>query len=55
MVWANLPCEIFEIFPFNFFNDCYARLTLGLGFGYDYVICGQDKNSMGHTNRYNFK
>ena len=47
MVWANSPCEINEIFPFDFFNDCYARLAVALGFGYDYVVCEQDKNSMG--------
>jgi hypothetical protein len=47
MIWSNLPCEIFEIFAFNFFNDCYARLASTLGFGYDYIVCGQDKSSMG--------
>lgn len=47
MIWSDLPCEIIEIFPFNLFNDCYARLAAGLGFGYDFVVCDQDNNSMG--------
>ena len=45
MIWASLPCEIIEIFPHNFFNDCYARLAKSLGFGYEYVLCPQE-NSM---------
>ena len=40
MIWSNLPCEIFETLPFNLFNECYARLVTGLGFGYNYVVCG---------------
>ncbi len=47
MIWSDLPCEIFEIFPFNLFNDCYARLAVELGFGYNYVVCEQDENGMG--------
>ena len=49
MIWSDLPCEIFEIFPFDLFNDCYARLAAELGFGYDYVVCEQDKNGVGRV------
>ena len=48
MIWANSPCEINEIFPFGVFNDCYARLAVTLGFGYDYISCEQDKNGVGY-------
>lgn len=47
MIWASLPCEIIEIYPYNFFNDCYARLAKSLGFGYEYVLCPQDQKSSG--------
>lgn len=31
--------QVVEIFPHDFFNDCYARMTLALGGGYQYQIC----------------
>ncbi len=39
MVWASGGLQVLEIFPSGYFNDCYARLSVQLGFGYDYITC----------------
>jgi capsular polysaccharide biosynthesis protein len=39
MIWAPEKLKIIEIFPNDYFNDCYARLALQLKFDYDYLLC----------------
>jgi hypothetical protein len=31
--------KLLEIFPHNYFNDCYARLAVACGLDYDYMTC----------------
>ena len=33
---------VLECFPFGYFNDCYARLSVQCGHTYDYVVCRPD-------------
>ncbi|OON65685.1 hypothetical protein B0919_23715 [Hymenobacter sp. CRA2] len=40
LVWATGPLTVAEIFPDGVFNDCYARLTVSLGFDYQPYFCG---------------
>jgi capsular polysaccharide biosynthesis protein len=49
IVWAPKGLQVLEIFPHNYFNDCYARLALQLNASYDYITCGeqQTKNASG--------
>ena len=47
LIWADAPCSIVEIFPHAFFNDCFARLAITVGFEYDYVECDLDPVSGG--------
>ncbi len=47
LVWSQNECSVVEIFPHGFFNDCYARLALTLGFEYRYVECTPSDESNG--------
>jgi hypothetical protein len=38
LAWAERVRRVVEIFPANYFNDCYARLSRIVGAGYDYVM-----------------
>jgi capsular polysaccharide biosynthesis protein len=39
---AKAGTYVLEIFPADYFNDCYARLSVSLGHTYDHVICKYD-------------
>ena len=49
IVWADPPCRVLEIFPSDIFNDCYARLAVSLGLGYDYLVSEADDSSSGRV------
>jgi hypothetical protein len=40
IVWAPKGTQVLEVFPNGYFNDCYARLSIQLGFQYNYVTSG---------------
>lgn len=39
LIWAQPPCQVVELFPWQTFNSCYAHLALMLGLGYDFIEC----------------
>jgi hypothetical protein len=41
ITWAPKGLRVLEVFPNGYFNDCYARLAIQLGFTYSYATCGQ--------------
>ncbi|MBC6607476.1 oligosaccharide flippase family protein [Hymenobacter sp. BT188] len=41
ITWAPKGLRVLEVFPNGYFNDCYARLAIQLGFAYSYATCGQ--------------
>ena len=47
LVWAKPLTRVLEIFPYRFFNDCYARLSLSRSLAYDNVSCIPDPASHG--------
>jgi capsular polysaccharide biosynthesis protein len=49
MIWARRPCRVVEIFPTNYYNDCFARLALTCGYDYQMTKC--DKGRSGTSGR----
>lgn len=47
LVWAKSHSRVLEIFPDQFFNDCYARLSTSRTLNYHHVTCKPDANSHG--------
>lgn len=47
LVWAKSSARVLEIFPHNFFNDCFARLSMSRSLSYDYFSCQADAKSNG--------
>jgi capsular polysaccharide biosynthesis protein len=45
LVWATGAVQVAEIFPEGCFNDCYARLASGMGFGYAPFLCGNSRST----------
>lgn len=43
IIAGSKPLHVHEIFPPNWTNDCYARLSLCLGFGYSYSMCSVER------------
>jgi hypothetical protein len=41
ITWSPKGLQVLEVFPNGYFNDCYARLAIQLGFEYSYAACGQ--------------
>ena len=49
VVWASAPAQVAEIFPAGYFNDCYARLSSSMGFGYAPFFCGSRRSGFDPT------
>jgi len=47
LIWCNTEIKILEVFPFDNFNDCYARLAMARGFKYDYIFAEKYAGSFG--------
>jgi len=47
LVWRRGPCHVLEVFPADFHNDCFARLSVMLGFTYEHISCNRDDHSAG--------
>lgn len=47
IVWARPPCRVLEIFPSHYVNDCYGRLSLQRGLGYEWIRSLPDRDSAG--------
>ncbi|MBC5992500.1 glycosyltransferase family 61 protein [Pontibacter cellulosilyticus] len=47
MVWARQSINIIEIFTSAYFNDCFGRLAVSLGFKYDYINAVEHRGSGG--------
>lgn len=45
LIWARNRVNVLEIFTHNHFNDCFARLSVKLGFNYTYLVAGKYKQS----------
>ncbi|MEJ8802180.1 glycosyltransferase family 61 protein [Pontibacter sp. H249] len=50
MVWATQKASILEVFAYDYFNDCFARLAVSLGFDYSYTFADEHKGSSGSIN-----
>jgi hypothetical protein len=50
IVWTKGKARLLEIFAHNHFNDCFARLASGLGFGYRYTQAGPHPGTCGQVN-----
>jgi hypothetical protein len=50
IVWAKQDVTIHEIFPYAYFNDCFARLAISLGFNYSYSYAEESKGNYGKIN-----
>jgi capsular polysaccharide biosynthesis protein len=40
--FSQAGAYVLEFFPDSYFNDCYARLAVGLGHTYDHLTCKYD-------------
>jgi capsular polysaccharide biosynthesis protein len=47
VIWAERLQKVIEIFPADYLNDVYARITRMSGAVYMYVVCKPDRNSAG--------
>ena len=47
LVWAERLSRLVEIFPAEYVNDVYARLSRMAGVEYRYLVCTRDRRSAG--------
>ncbi|MEI7811677.1 MAG: glycosyltransferase family 61 protein, partial [Ignavibacteria bacterium] len=47
LAFAKNNCKVIEIFPYQIYNDCFARLSLNANLHYNYIRCEYDEISSG--------